>query len=91
MIYDASKVITVVTADSIPNRIITQGLYGYFAHDIDSLRKAVESDKTSHRCMYGRLTKITEATNRARFVLDRGDYVYSLFYPTDTFLNVNRY
>lgn len=86
-----NNVFTAVTAGSITETIITQGLYGYFAHDLDSLEKAVENNKTSSRCLYGRLTSIKDKTNRARFVLGRGDYIFSLFYPTDNYLNTNRY
>lgn len=88
---DYNNVFTVVTADNISERVMLQGIYGYFAHDLDSLEKAVENNKTSSRCLYGRLTSIKDKTNRARFVLDRGDYIFSLFYPTDNFLNTNRY
>lgn len=82
---------TVVSADDISERVIQAGVYGYFAHDLDSLQKAVQAGRTTSRCMYGRLTRIMEPTNRSRFVLDRGDYVFSLFYPTDSFLNTDRY
>lgn len=91
MLIDKNNVFTAVTADDIPKRTVLQGIYGYFAHDFDSLKKAVEQNKTSGRCCYGRLTQIRDATNRARFVLDRGDCIFSLFYPTDNYLNTSRY
>lgn len=91
MVYNKQNVFTAVTASDIPQRVLLQGVYGYFAHDIDSLKKAVTSNKTSARCLYGRLTEIKSETNRARFVLDRGDYIFSLFYPTDNFINTDRY
>ncbi len=91
MVYNRQNIFTVVTADDIPQQVINNGIYGYFAHDIDSLKKTVENDKTSGRCLYGRLTQIRDQTNRARFVLDKGDYIFSLFYPTDNFLNTSRY
>lgn len=91
MVYEKQKVLTAVTADEVPERIILQGLFGYFAHDVNSLKRAVTEEKTSSRCYYGRLTQIKDDTNRARFVLDKGDMIFSLFYPTDTVLNVNRY
>ena len=31
------------------------------------------------------------ADNRARFVWDKGDRIFSLFYPTDNKLNTARY
>lgn len=91
MIFNKQNVFTAVTAEDISQRIILNGIYGYFAHDLDSLKKAVENDKTSGRCLYGRLTNVKDSTNRARFVLDRGDYIFSLFYPTDNVLNPARY
>lgn len=91
MIFDKQNVFTAVTADDISQRVIIQGVFGYFAHDLDSLKKAVENDKTSGRCLYGRLTSVKDPTNRARFVLDKGDYIFTLFYPTDNYLNTSRY
>ena len=91
MVFNEQNVFTCVTAGKISERIILDGIYGYFAHDLDSLKKALREDKTSSRCLYGRLTKVKDETNRARFVLDRGDYIFSLFYPTDNCLNTNRY
>ena len=91
MQFEKQKVITVITADDIKVESLQEGLYGYFAHDLDSLRKAVSNEKTSCRCMYGKLTKILDATNKARFVLGRGDFMFALFYPTDTYLNMGRY
>lgn len=88
---DYNNIFTVLTANNISEGVIQQGIYGYFAHDLDSLEKAVENNKTSGRCLYGRLSAIKDKTNRARFVLDKGDYIFSLFYPTDNFLNTNRY
>lgn len=91
MIFNKNVVQTAVTADDISQRVIIAGVWGYFAHDADSLRKAVKEEKTSSRCMYGRLTKIMGAENRARFVIDDGQYIFSLFYPTDNHCNTNRY
>ena len=91
MVYEKHRVLTAVTADEVPERTILQGLYGYFAHDVNSLKRAVIEEKTSSRCYYGRLTQIKDDTNRARFVLDKGELIFTLFYPTDTALNVNRY
>lgn len=82
---------TAVTADEISEGILEADIYGYFADDAESLRKAVTLGRTSAKCLYGRLTKILEATNRSRFVLGRGDFMFSLFYPTDSFLNTERY
>lgn len=91
MMFERDKVVTAVTADDISQRAILKGIFGYFAHDVNSLKRAVIEEKTSGRCYYGRLTQIKDDTNRARFVLDKGDLIFSLFYPTDTALNVNRY
>lgn len=91
MIFNKKIVQTAVTADDISERAILRGIWGYFAHDAESLRKAVQQEKTSASCYYGRLTKIMEADKRARFVLDRGDLIFTLFYPTDNFHNVCRY
>lgn len=91
MVYFPQNVYTAVTASNITEEAVLRGIYGYFAHDIDSLKKAVKNEKTSARCVYGKLTAVKDETNRARFVLDRGDYIFSLFYPTDNYLNTNRY
>ena len=91
MQFNKQNVMTVVTADDISQRVILAGIYGYFAYDIDSLQKAVTAGRTSSRCMYGRLTKVMDSTNRSRFVLDNGNYIFSLFYPTDNYLNTDRY
>lgn len=91
MQYYKQNVFTVVTADDIPQKTVAKGIFGYFANDLASLRQAVETDKTTDRCLYGRLTCIKGSANRERFVLDKGNYMFSLFYPTDTFLNINRY
>lgn len=91
MQYNRQNVFTVVTADDIPQKTVAKGIFGYFANDIASLRQTVETDKTTARCLYGRLTYIKGSANRERFVLDKGNYMFSLFYPTDTFLNINRY
>ena len=91
MQFNKQNVMTVVTADDISQRVILAGIYGYFAYDIDLLQKAVTSGMTSSRCMYGRLTKIMDSTNRSRFVLGNGDHIFSLFYPTDNYFNKDRY
>lgn len=39
MIYNRQNIFTVVTADDIPQQVINNGIYGYFAHGIDSLKK----------------------------------------------------
>lgn len=91
MQIDKNNIFTCVTADLISDKVILQGIYGYFAHDLDSLEHSVTKNRTTGRCLYGKLTAIKDKTNRARFVLDRGDYIFSLFYPTDNYLNTNRY
>lgn len=90
--FNKSQVFTCVTADELLNKdYIAKGIYGYFAHDLAHLKKAVEENKQNLYCFYGQLTKIMSADNRARFVLDKGDYIFSLFYPTDWKLNIARY
>lgn len=91
MKLDKSKILTAVTADTVSERVILDGIYGYFAHDLDSLEKAVTSSRQTGRCLYGRLTKIMGKENRARFVIGNGQYIFSLFYPTDNFMNTERY
>jgi hypothetical protein len=91
MTFHKDVVKTAVTADDISESILEAGIYGYFADDAESLRKAVTLSRTSARCLYGRLTKILSAENRARFMLGRGDFMFSLFYPTDSYLNTERY
>lgn len=91
MTFHKDVVKTVVTADEISESVLSEGIYGYFADDAGSLRTAVTVEKTSARCLYGRLTKVLGAMNRTRFVLDKGDFMFSLFYPTDSFLNTERY
>lgn len=91
MVFDVRNVYTSVSASDVSERVILHGVYGYFAHDLASLKEAVKNNKTTGKCLYGRLTAIKDETNRARFVLDRGDYIFSLFYPTDNFLNTDRY
>jgi len=90
--FNKSQVFTCVTADDLLNNgYIAKGIYGYFAHDLEHLKKSVEENKQNRYCFYGKLTKIMSADNRARFVLDKGDCIFSLFYPTDWKLNTARY
>jgi hypothetical protein len=91
MTFHKEVVKTAVTADEISESVLSEGIYGYFANDAESLKSAVTLNRTSARCLYGRLTKIMKADNRSRFVLDRGDFMFALFYPTDSFLNTERY
>lgn len=90
--FNKSQVFTCITADGLlGNDNIAKGIYGYFAHDLEHLKKAVEENKQNRYCFYGQLTKIMPSDNRARFVLDKGDGIFSLFYPTDYELNPARY
>lgn len=91
MTFHKDVVKTAVTADEISESVLSEGIYGYFADDAESLKTAVTVSKTSARCLYGRLTKVLSATNRSRFVLDKGDFMFALFYPTDSYLNTERY
>ena len=90
--FNKSQVFTCVTADDLLcNGFIANEIYGYFANDFEHLKKAVEENKQNLYCFYGKLTKIMPADNRARFVWDKGDRIFSLFYPTDNKLNTARY
>ena len=91
MTFHKDVVRTVVTADGITKSAIKSGVYGYFANDLESLQRAVTEEKSSGKCLYGQLTKILGAEQRARFVLDKGERIFSLFYPTDSQLNLMRY
>ena len=66
-------------------------LFGYFANDVEALQTAVTHEKTSGRCYYGRLTQVRARDKKDRFVLDKGELIFNLFYPTDTSLNIARY
>lgn len=90
IVFIKSKVYTCVTADEMES-YIDKGIYGYFAHDIKHLRQAVVEGKQNRNCFYGKLTDIMSEDNRARFVWEKGDYIFSLFYPTDWKLNPERY
>lgn len=90
--FNKSQVFTCVTADDLlSNGCVVNEIYGYFANDFEHLKKAVEENKQNLYCFYGKLTKIMTANNRARFVWDKGDRIFSLFYPTDNKLNTARY
>jgi hypothetical protein len=91
MTFHKDVVRTVVTADSVTEGAIKSGVWGYFANDLDAISRAVSEEKTSTRCRYGQLTKVLGADKKARFVLDEGNEIYSLFYPTDSHLNTMRY
>jgi hypothetical protein len=91
MTYEKEKVVTSVTADDISQRAILKGIFGYFANDVESLQKAVVYEKTSGRCYYGRLTQVRNRDKKDRFVMDKGELIFNLFYPTDTLLNTARY
>lgn len=90
--FNKSQAFTCITADDLlSNGFIANEIYGYFANDLEHLKKAVEENKQNLYCFYGQLTKIMSADNRARFVWDKGDRIFSLFYPTDNKLNTARY
>lgn len=91
MTYERDKVVTAVTADDVSQRAVLKGIFGYFANDIEALQTAVTHEKTSGRCYYGRLTQVRSRDKRDRFVLDKGELIFTLFYPTDTALNTLRY
>lgn len=91
MTFHKDVVRTVVTADSVTEDAIKSGVYGYFSNDLEAISRAVTEEKTSTRCRYGQLTKVLGADKKARFVLDEGNEIFSLFYPTDSHLNTMRY
>ena len=91
MMFERDKVVTPVSADYVSQRAILKGIFGYFANDVESLQTAVTHEKTSGRCYYGRLTQVRSRDKRDRFVLDKGEMIFNLFYPTDTSLNTARY
>ena len=91
MIFERDKVVTPVSADDVSQRAILKGIFGYFANDVESLQTAVVNEKTSGRCYYGRLTQVRSRYKRDRFILDKGELIFTLFYPTDTTLNTLRY
>lgn len=93
MQVNKNNVYTAVNADELIKILEQENkrIYGYFSNNYNSLKKAVEKGRTNNKCLYGELTKILSDTETQRFVLDKGDYFFSLFYPTDDFLNCNRY
>lgn len=93
MQVNKNNVYTVVNAEELIKKLVQEEtkIYGYFSNNYNSLKKAVEKGKTNNKCLYGELTKILSDTEPQRFVLAKGDYIFSLFYPTDDFLNCNRY
>ena len=93
MQVNKNNVYTAVNADELIETLVKgkKKIYGYFSNNYNSLKKAVEKGQTNNKCFYGELTKIMGDTEPQRFVLDRGDYFFALFYPTDDYLNCNRY
>lgn len=93
MQINKNNVYTIVNADELIKKLAqeTTRIYGYFSNNYNSLKKAVEKEHTNNKCLYGELTKILSDTEPRRFVLGKEDYLFSLFYPTDDFLNCNRY
>lgn len=93
MQVNKNNVYTAVNADELIKILEQENkrIYGYFSNNYNSLKKAVEKGQINNKCLYGELTKILSDTETQRFVLDKGDYFFSLFYPTDDFLNCNRY
>lgn len=93
MQINKNNVYTVVNADELSEILIRENkrIYGYFSNNFNSLKKALEKGQTNSKCFYGELTKIMSDTEPQRFVLDKGDYFFALFYPTDDYLNCDRY
>lgn len=93
MQVNKNNVYTAVNADELIETLVKENkrIYGYFSNNFNSLKKAVEKGQINHKCLYGELTKIMSDTEPQRFVLDKGDYFFALFYPTDAYLNSNRY
>lgn len=84
--FDLSNVKTTVDIDTDNVNI---GDYGYFSNDLDSIKRAIESRKTNFKCQYERLSGVLNSNNERRFITVSG--YFSLFYPTDKELNINRY
>ena len=81
---DCSNIYHTVNADSAP--LYT---YGYFSNDLDSLRKAVNAEKTTLKVIYLRLEYVLEDNNERRFGTKVG--IFSLFYPLDKEKDEGRY
>lgn len=93
MQINKSNVYTAVNADELIENLVQEEkrIYGYFSNNYNSLKRAIEDEQTNNKCLYGELTRIMSDIEPRRFVLDKGDYFFALFYPTDDFLNCNRY
>lgn len=65
------------------------GVYGYFGNTLDALRKAIEQGKTNFNVIYAQLDFVLDEKYERRFGNRYG--TFSLFYPLDDKVNVNRY
>lgn len=82
--FSTNEIKTAVNADSAV--LFT---YGYFANNLNALRRAVEENKTTLKVFYGRLESVLADKYERRFSTTVGDF--SLFYPLDKELNEGRY
>lgn len=84
MNFEKGKVISTVNAEE--SEI---GVYGYFANDLESLQRAVESGRTNLRTLYAKLMFCLDSKYERRLGCKYG--IFSLFYPLDKNLNELRY
>lgn len=82
--------VTAVSADTLKS-VLDKGIYGYFSNDLNSIRTSVLKERISSKCVYGRLKSIASDTEAKRFSFEDNNLLYALFYPTDNYLNVDRY
>lgn len=82
---------TILNAKTISVKQITNGMYGYFADTLEALKFSLKKERTTSRCWYGKLTNILGENEAKRYVMGDEKLMFSLFYPTDDFLNTQRY
>lgn len=82
--FDIHKVKHIVNAET--SKI---GVYGYFGNNLDDLRKAIEKGRTNFKVIYAKLSFVLDEKCEKRFGNNYG--TFSLFYPLDDKVNVNRY
>lgn len=90
MLFVNDNCATAVNADEL-KKCISKGVYGYFSNDLNSIRTSVLKERISSKCVYGKLKSIASDTEVKRFSFADNNLLYALFYPTDNYLNVDRY
>lgn len=83
-VFETKRLKTTVNAESA--RI---GGFGYFGNDLETIKKAVTTSKTSLKTVYARLDYILDEGKERRFGCYAGNF--SLFYYTEREHNPNRY